>query len=430
MNIKKSKKIYFILFGILLLSLVILLLLMDWDKKKIMNLVESDIVFDENQEIVLSTEYQTYNKDIMQFTYFIENMTENEFTFGKEYSLEVKLDDTWYQIPYKADAAWIAIGYILPPRASSTDTIDLSIFDYQFTDGEYRIVKSIGNKYYYTTFILGQSNISQDTPFGYVDIGDVPKEYSIDDAKKDGVIIFSLDGDYNIDKIDNFFNKIERNANTMLRIMYFTEEGDPIIQDVIYENNYNGRYHLRVDSTRDKFAAPSNEIKDSYFSYAITDNEQIYLSNCVSLDLLEKNEYLDTPYLLFDKSKLLNHDAIDRITNITKNSMEHNITRYKKFNLIGDCYAIISDKSDNDEYFGFGYDNLGRGVIEDLIDSQSIVTNIYGIEWINNKQFVLLCKTSQKVEYYAIYDIAEEKITFDTYGTGYGIENGQIIFLE
>ena len=174
MNIKKSKKIYFILFGILLLSLVILLLLMDWDKKKIMNLVESDIVFDENQEIVLSTEYQTYNKDIMQFTYFIENMTENEFTFGKEYSLEVKLDDTWYQIPYKADAAWIAIGYILPPRASSTDTIDLSIFDYQFTDGEYRIVKSIGNKYYYTTFILGQSNISQDTPFGYVDIGDVP----------------------------------------------------------------------------------------------------------------------------------------------------------------------------------------------------------------------------------------------------------------
>lgn len=427
MDTKKNKKrIYFTILAIVLLSLLVILLLVDWEGNQINNLVESDLVFEEATEIVVSTEYPTYDKDIGQITYYIENMTDKEFTFGMEYSLEVKVNDTWYQIPYKEGAAWNAIGYILSPRATTSETIHLSIFDYRFNEGEYRFVKPIANKYYYTTFTLGNSGISKDTPYGFIDLSDLPKNYSIEDAKKDGVVIFSLDGDYNLDKIENFLNKIKLKTNTMLRIMEFTEEGDPLLKDIIYENIYDGRYLLREDSTRDNFASPNNEVKDSYYSYVITDNANIYLSNCVSFDVYKENKYLDTPFMILSKTKLTDGDAINTISEIERNHMEHNITRYKKFNIEGDCYALVSEKNAKDEYSEFGYASLGRGAIERLLDPQGIVTDIYGIEWINNKQFVLLCKTTQAAEYYALFDISNKKITSETYGNGFSINDGQI----
>jgi hypothetical protein len=77
------------------------------------------------------------------------NQTDTEFVFGEQPHLEVEHGGSWYVVPVKEDAAWIEIGYILPPKGSDQKEFSLKVYYENLNPGHYRIVKTffgdIGN---------------------------------------------------------------------------------------------------------------------------------------------------------------------------------------------------------------------------------------------------------------------------------------------
>ncbi len=74
--------------------------------------------------------------------------------------------------------------------------------------------------------------------------------YSLEDAKKNGDIITGPPGEINYEKIDTFIAEVESHTESKIRITSYTDEGDPILNDLVYKN---GIIEYTYDSSRDKF---------------------------------------------------------------------------------------------------------------------------------------------------------------------------------
>ncbi|GGH23624.1 DUF4362 domain-containing protein [Paenibacillus segetis] len=74
--------------------------------------------------------------------------------------------------------------------------------------------------------------------------------YSSEEAKKNGDIITGPPGEINFEKIDKFIEDIKKDVESKIRITSYTEEGDPILNDLIYKN---GIIEYTYDSSRDKY---------------------------------------------------------------------------------------------------------------------------------------------------------------------------------
>lgn len=90
-----------------------------------------------------------------------------------------------------------------------------------------------------------------------VELEKLPKEYTQDQAIKDGCLVITNSGQiYNSSKLDTFMentsiNNVKRKEDS-IKIVQFTVEGDSIITEVSLEGE---NYCLKKDNTRDKFAA-------------------------------------------------------------------------------------------------------------------------------------------------------------------------------
>ncbi|MDQ0195254.1 DUF4362 domain-containing protein [Paenibacillus wynnii] len=73
--------------------------------------------------------------------------------------------------------------------------------------------------------------------------------YSAEEAKKNGDIITGPPGEINFEKIDKFIEDIENDHESKIRITSYSEEGDPILNDIVYKN---GVIEYTYDSSRDK----------------------------------------------------------------------------------------------------------------------------------------------------------------------------------
>lgn len=67
------------------------------------------------------------------------NLSENMWTFGDDYGLQVKLDGKWYDIPAERDLVFNSIAHIIEPGKSQEITYDISAYGY-LPEGEYRIM--------------------------------------------------------------------------------------------------------------------------------------------------------------------------------------------------------------------------------------------------------------------------------------------------
>lgn len=105
---------------------------------------------------------------------------------------------------------------------------------------------------------------------GRVSIENLPKDYSLDDAINDNCIVSTNDNKYyNTDEMDLFLSNLGTNIPCSIRVVYFTIEGDMIIEDINFVGN--STFKVTHDSTRDKF---SNE-KDRIITYEEFDNFNI-----------------------------------------------------------------------------------------------------------------------------------------------------------
>lgn len=70
------------------------------------------------------------------------NNTDTEVMFGEEPHLEIESNGRWYAVPVKEDAAWVDIGYILPPNGSDEKEFSLKFYYKNLNPGHYRIIKT------------------------------------------------------------------------------------------------------------------------------------------------------------------------------------------------------------------------------------------------------------------------------------------------
>lgn len=84
----------------------------------------------------------------------------------------------------------------------------------------------------------------------FTPISEIPEEYTPGKALMNGDVVRSISVSGNFDKLNRFFENVEAKNADFIRIVFTTDEGDPIIQDL----NFDGTViHYAFDNTRDAF---------------------------------------------------------------------------------------------------------------------------------------------------------------------------------
>lgn len=132
------------------------------------------------------------------------------------------------------------------------------------------------------------SNFSQEhnvNEFGYQILESIPDDYTIEKAVMDGAVNLSFGGIDNKDKIIEFFNNVYNNNESMIRIIQYTTEGEPIYSDIVF---HSGNHQDQFFEYKEK----NNPVE--LYDFLITYEGEIYLSNET-----EYNLYSDTQPICF-----------------------------------------------------------------------------------------------------------------------------------
>ena len=146
--------------------------------------------------------------------------------------------------------------------------------------------------------------------YEHAKLEELPKEYNIEQAIKDGVVVLTNTNKiYNKEKLDEFIKNTckdlrqEKMLDSFIRVGQFTIEGDLILTDYKYDSNEN-KFIIRNDSTRDKFGVEKNITEkslsgddhytmlienDTYYEVVIVNEHNPYC-DCISIE--ENNVYI------------------------------------------------------------------------------------------------------------------------------------------
>lgn len=106
------------------------------------------------------------------------------------------------------------------------------------------------------------------------------KDYTSDAAGEDGCYVESLNGRENKDAATHFYETSSQGICAYLRKVFYTDEGDPIITDFIYDGT---KFYIVNDATRDAYAGSGSKIDKKEYSYINTyekgSTKIIYLAN-------------------------------------------------------------------------------------------------------------------------------------------------------
>lgn len=81
-----------------------------------------------------------------------------------------------------------------------------------------------------------------------IDKYNISKDYDLNNAEKDGFVIYNNNKVINKEKIKEFYDNTTSNQNSTLTIIRYTIEGTPIIIQYIYND---GKFIVYEDTTRD-----------------------------------------------------------------------------------------------------------------------------------------------------------------------------------
>ena len=161
-----------------------------------------------------------------------------------------------------------------------------------------------------------------------IEIENLPKQYSLEQAIKDGCFVINNNKTYNKNKLDEFVQNTGVNAQNRkedtIRIVEYTREGDPIITQIsfkIKDETYilSGKqvnkttYILKRDNTRDRFAEEQKIIVDEdipgeIYTISLQENSE---ETKLSLELIAEIQYVDSNSKIYDSI-----DICSYLTNI------------------------------------------------------------------------------------------------------------------
>ena len=177
-------------------------------------------------------------------------------------------------MPFAEGTGWDAVLHTLPAGESWAFPCALSLFDFDFTEGAYRVVKDVavlpgGALYVYLLFTLAEgARVSAEAPYGFWPLEEVPEEAASAELAEGGAMVFTEAGTENPDLAEEFLDKVSLGIPCQLRTVQDYHESWPMVIDVIYEND-SFLWRMRT----------GGEITEKRFSYIVTDGTDVYLSN-------------------------------------------------------------------------------------------------------------------------------------------------------
>ena len=329
----------------------------------------------------LDTEWDVYDPSAEEIWCILSYEGEGDpLEFGAEYRLEVQTDSGWEQVPFVEGTGWDSVLYTLHVGESWAFPCVLSLFDYSFTDGTYRVVKEIGDQTLTAEFTLTDgAAISAETPYGFGPMEDLPEDWDTAEAAASGAVVFTEAGVENSDAAATFLEKVSLGIPCQLRTLQNYYESWPMLIDVIYEND-SFRWRMRT----------GGELTEKRFSYIVTDGTDVYLSNGADWDSTERYDS-DKAFLLPSGS---GGDLVPRAQELMADQTAGSTVRYRIWSADGVWDASLTETPTE---FGVGWQRPGEGSsgsLYDLGDWYDEELSIAGIIWEDDGTLGLTCETA------------------------------------
>lgn len=329
----------------------------------------------------LDTEWDVYDPSAEEIWCILSYEGEGDpLEFGAEYRLEVQTDSGWEQVPFVEGTGWDSVLYTLHVGESWAFPCVLSLFDYSFTDGTYRVVKEIGDQTLTAEFTLTEgAAISAETPYGFGPMEDLPEDWDTAEAAASGAVVFTEAGMENADAAETFLQKVSLGIPSQLRTLQNYYESWPMLIDVIYEND-SFRWRMRT----------GGELTEKRFSYIVTDGTDVYLSNGADWDSTERYDS-DKAFLLPSGS---GSALVPKAQEMMAERTAGNTTRYRIWSADGVWDASLTETPTE---FGVGWQRPGEGSggsLYDLGDWYDEELSIAGIIWEDDGTLSLTCETA------------------------------------
>lgn len=327
----------------------------------------------------LDTEWDVYDPSAEEIWCILSYEGEGDpLEFGAEYRLEVQTDSGWEQVPFVEGTGWDSVLYTLHVGESWAFPCVLSLFDYSFTDGTYRVVKEIGDQTLTAEFTLTEgAAISAETPYGFGPMEDLPEDWDTAEAAASGAVVFTEAGMENADAAETFLQKVSLGIPSQLRTLQNYYESWPMLIDVIYEND-SFRWRMRT----------GGEITEKRFSYIVTDGTDVYLSNGADWDSTERYDS-DKAFLLPSGS---GSALVPKAQEMMAERTAGNTTRYRIWSADGVWDASLTETPTE---FGVGWQRPGEGSsgsLYDLGDWYDEAPAITDIAWQADGTLRLTCR--------------------------------------
>ena len=243
-----------------------------------------------DESLTLSAEWPSYDSLDATVYVVLENHGDETVTTGADFQLERDMggggEFSWYQLELKENVGWTAIEFVIPPGESMAFACPLSVCETSFLiGGHFRIVKETGGNRCAAEFTVSDdAPVSEQRPYGFAALEELPADYGTEDAIADGCVVFR-DGETpaNAEKLGLFFEKVRLGIPCQLRTVRLTAEGAPVLEDVVYESisGAGGWFSWRRDDSRDALDAVPGIGPVFYYSYLQTDGRRIALSNAM-----------------------------------------------------------------------------------------------------------------------------------------------------
>ena len=327
----------------------------------------------------LDTEWDVYDPSAEEIWCILSYEGEGDpLEFGAEYRLEVQTDSGWEQVPFVEGTGWDSVLYTLHVGESWAFPCVLSLFDYSFTDGTYRVVKEIGDQTLTAEFTLTEgAAISAETPYGFGPMEDLPEDWDTAEAAASGAVVFTEAGVENSDAAATFLEKVSLGIPCQLRTLQNYYESWPMLIDVIYEND-SFRWRMRT----------GGELTEKRFSYIVTDGTDVYLSNGADWDSTERYDS-DKAFLLPSGS---GGDLVPRAQELMADQTAGSTVRYRIWSADGVWDASLTETPTE---FGVGWQRPGEGSsgsLYDLGDWYDEAPAITDIAWQADGTLRLTCR--------------------------------------
>ena len=325
----------------------------------------------------LDTEWDVYAPSAEEIWCILSYEGEGDpLEFGAEYRLEVQTDSGWEQVPFVEGTGWDSVPYTLHVGESWAFPCVLSLFDYSFTDGTYRVVKEIGDQTLTAEFTLTEgAAISAETPYGFGPMEDLPEDWDTAEAAASGAVVFTEAGMENADAAETFLQKVSLGIPCQLRTLQSYYESWPMLIDVIYEN---GSFLWRMRT--------GGEITEKRFSYIVTDGADVYLSNGADWTATEAYDS--------DRAFLVPSGSGSGLLSVAQELMggqtTGNTAWYRVWTQDGGKSAFLTQTPTE-----FGVEGSDSGSLYDLGDWYDSAPSITGLAWQADGTLRLTCETAE-----------------------------------